>query len=39
VHLIGDAHQPLHAIELYTSAFPHGDEGGNSIKARFCIAL
>lgn len=29
MHFVGDAHQPLHCVELYSKAFPHGDEGGN----------
>jgi hypothetical protein len=28
-HLIGDAHQPLHAAMLFTTQFPEGDRGGN----------
>lgn len=29
IHLIGDIHQPLHCISLYSSACPKGDAGGN----------
>jgi hypothetical protein len=31
LHLIGDLHQPLHAVSLYSSLFPDadGDRGGN----------
>jgi hypothetical protein len=29
VHFAGDAHQPLHAVSLYNSKWPTGDEGGN----------
>jgi hypothetical protein len=29
-HLIGDVHQPLHAVSLYSPAFPDGDQGGNA---------
>lgn len=29
IHLVGDAHQPLHCAELYSHHFPHGDRGGN----------
>ena len=29
LHLIGDIHQPNHAITLYSEAFPQGDRGGN----------
>jgi S1/P1 Nuclease len=28
-HLIGDAHQPLHTVSLFTTQFPKGDRGGN----------
>jgi hypothetical protein len=30
-HLVGDLHQPLHAITLVCERFPEGDRGGNSI--------
>jgi S1/P1 Nuclease len=30
LHLIGDAHQPLHAVGRFTSAIPNGDAGGNA---------
>jgi hypothetical protein len=33
-HLIGDIHQPLHATSLYSTTFPTGDKGGNSIIVR-----
>jgi hypothetical protein len=29
LHLIGDIHQPNHAITLYSEEFPQGDRGGN----------
>lgn len=29
IHLVGDAHQPLHCAELYSVRFPQGDRGGN----------
>lgn len=28
-HLTGDAHQPLHASQLFSKEFPNGDRGGN----------
>jgi hypothetical protein len=28
-HLVGDIHQPLHAISLYSAKQPDGDRGGN----------
>lgn len=34
-HLVGDVHQPLHAVSLYSAKrFPHGDRGGNSVPLR-----
>jgi len=29
IHLVGDAHQPLHCIDRYTKELPDGDAGGN----------
>ncbi len=34
IHLVGDAHQPLHCGELYAKHFPHGDRGGNFYKLK-----
>lgn len=35
LHLVGDAHQPLHAVALFTaSRFVTGDRGGNDIVVR-----
>ena len=32
LHLVGDLHQPLHTVALFSRAyFPEGDRGGNSI--------
>ena len=28
-HLIGDVHQPLHTVSLFSVQFPKGDKGGN----------
>ncbi len=28
-HLIGDVHQPLHTVSLFSAQFPRGDKGGN----------
>lgn len=28
-HLIGDIHQPLHTVSLFSAQFPKGDKGGN----------
>jgi 2-oxo-4-hydroxy-4-carboxy--5-ureidoimidazoline (OHCU) decarboxylase len=30
-HLVGDLHQPLHAVALCNEALPEGDRGGNSL--------
>ena len=29
IHLVGDAHQPLHATSRFSQATPDGDQGGN----------
>lgn len=29
IHLVGDAHQPLHTVTRVTAAHPNGDRGGN----------
>jgi hypothetical protein len=31
-HQVGDVHQPLHTVNRFSDAFPHGDRGGNSVK-------
>ena len=33
-HLVGDVHQPLHAVQLFTVEYPNGDRGGNQICIR-----
>ncbi len=33
-HLLGDSHQPLHTVSLFTTQFPDGDRGGNLIFIR-----
>ena len=37
-HLVGDAHQPLHATSRFSSSLPRGDQGGNLVAlcARPC---
>jgi hypothetical protein len=30
LHLVGDAHQPLHAVARFTATIPNGDAGGNA---------
>jgi hypothetical protein len=32
-HIVGDVHQPLHTVALFTREYPDGDRGGNE----FCI--
>ena len=34
IHLVGDAHQPLHATARFSSTYPHGDQGGNKEKVK-----
>ncbi|MDP1574701.1 MAG: S1/P1 nuclease [Coxiellaceae bacterium] len=29
IHFVGDIHQPLHCVSLYSNQFPEGDRGGN----------
>ena len=33
-HLLGDSHQPLHTVSLFTTQFPDGDRGGNLFYIR-----
>ena len=33
-HLVGDIHQPLHAVALFGDTFPTGDRGGNLSTVR-----
>lgn len=32
MHVIGDVHQPLHAVSRFTHDFPGGDRGGNQVQ-------
>jgi len=32
LHLVGDLHQPLHAVSRFTHALPEGDRGGNRVR-------
>lgn len=32
LHLVGDVHQPLHAVDRFSRALPQGDEGGNLVS-------
>jgi S1/P1 Nuclease len=29
IHFVGDIHQPLHCVSLFSAAYPNGDKGGN----------
>ncbi|MGQ3887787.1 S1/P1 nuclease [Legionella sp. CNM-1927-20] len=31
LHVIGDIHQPMHAVSLFSKSYPKGDQGGNLI--------
>lgn len=33
-HLVGDIHQPLHCVAMYSETFPKGDRGGNLALVR-----
>jgi hypothetical protein len=33
-HLVGDIHQPLHCVALFSDQYPNGDKGGNAIRIR-----
>ena len=33
-HLVGDIHQPLHDVQLFTREYPDGDRGGSNICVR-----
>lgn len=33
-HLIGDVHQPLHTVALFTTDYPNGDRGGTRFYVR-----
>ena len=35
MHLMGDIHQPLHNIRLFSQNFPRGDSGGNAIPIKY----
>jgi S1/P1 Nuclease len=34
LHVVGDIHQPLHAITHVTAKSPYGDKGGNNVKLK-----
>jgi len=33
-HLVGDIHQPLHTVQLFSADYPKGDRGGNEVCVR-----
>jgi hypothetical protein len=35
VHLVGDVHQPLHAVSRFSTAYPKGDRGGNLFMVKY----
>ncbi|MFN7096285.1 MAG: S1/P1 nuclease [Gammaproteobacteria bacterium] len=37
-HFVGDIHQPLHAVSLFSDTFPNGDQGGNLYTIKATIA-
>jgi hypothetical protein len=34
IHLVGDVHQPLHAVAFFRQDLPNGDSGGNDIEMK-----
>lgn len=38
VHLVGDIHQPLHAVNRFSESHPKGDRGGNSHRIQSATA-
>ncbi len=38
IHFVGDIHQPLHTIELYSVDFPKSDRGGNLYDVKYTEA-
>jgi len=32
IHLVADAHQPLHCVNRFTRKLPSGDDGGNAVE-------
>lgn len=34
MHLVGDLHQPLHCVTMYTAELPEGDRGGNELYVK-----
>lgn len=38
VHIVGDIHQPLHAVNRFSESHPKGDRGGNSHRIQSATA-
>jgi S1/P1 Nuclease len=38
IHFVGDIHQPLHCVSLYSPQFPEGDRGGNLYRINTAVA-
>jgi hypothetical protein len=36
-HLVGDAHQPLHAVAMFAPGYEDGDRGGNRVLVRTAV--
>ena len=34
IHVVGDIHQPLHAIALFNKTLKYGDAGGNKLTVK-----
>lgn len=32
LHVVGDIHQPMHAVSQFSQAYPQGDKGGNLVR-------
>lgn len=32
LHVVGDIHQPMHAVSQFSTAYPRGDKGGNLVR-------
>ncbi|NKB47077.1 MAG: hypothetical protein GKR77_04740 [Legionellales bacterium] len=39
IHLVGDIHQPLHTIQVFSRAYPEGDLGGNRQRIDHPLAI
>lgn len=38
IHFVGDIHQPMHCVDLFSTEFPNGDRGGNDYPINSPIA-